>query len=133
MIVIDSSALIAILFDEPERQAFENLLAGEEQCRLSAMNGHETACVLRARHGPAGVLRLWRLLEENQIEVVAFDEAQMRAAATAFDRFGKGIHSKARLNLADCAAYALAKSLNAPLLFKGGDFAATAITACVGP
>ena len=110
MIVIDSSALIAILFDEPERQAFENLIAGEEHCRLSAMNGHETACVLRARHGPAGVLRLWQLLEENQIEIVAFDDAQMRAAAAAFDRFGKGIHSKAKLNLADCAAYALAKA-----------------------
>jgi ribonuclease VapC len=133
MIVIDSSALMAILFDEPERRAFQNVIAGERDCRLSAINGHETACVLRGRHGPAGVLKLWRLLTENHIEVVAFDELQMRAAAQAFDRFGKGIHAKARLNLADCAAYALAKSLNAPLLFKGNDFAATDVVAVEKP
>lgn len=55
MIVIDSSALMAILFDEPERRVFQNVIAGEQDCRLSAVNGHETACVLRGRHGPAGV------------------------------------------------------------------------------
>src|SRR5271169_6963356 len=78
---------------------------------------------------PTGVARLWRLLEDSEVEIVAFDEAQMRAAAAAFDRYGKGIDSKARLNLADCAAYALAKSLNAPLLYKGYDFAATDVIA----
>ena len=130
MIVVDSSALLAILFDEPERQSFEDLISRDEQCLLSAVNGHETACVLRARHGPTGVARLWRLLEDSEVEIVAFDEAQMRAAAAAFDRYGKGIDSKARLNLADCAAYALAKSLNAPLLYKGYDFAATDVIAC---
>jgi len=56
----------------------------------------------------------------------------MRAAVAAFDRYGKGIDAKARLNLADCAAYALATSLNAPLLFKGNDFAATDVVAAVG-
>jgi ribonuclease VapC len=55
----------------------------------------------------------------------AFDELQARTAAAAFDRYGKGINSKARLNLADCAAYALAKAMNAPLLFKGDDFSFT--------
>jgi ribonuclease VapC len=65
------------------------------------------------------------MLKDNEIEIVPFDEAQVRAAAEAFDRYGKGIHSKARLNLADCAAYALAKSIDAPLLFKGDDFAHT--------
>jgi len=132
MIVIDSSALIAILFDEPERLAFETIIAGEEHCLISALNGHEMACVMRAKHCPAGVARLWRLLEASQIEVVTFDETQMRAAAAAFDRYGKGIDAKARLNLADCAAYALATSLNAPLLFKGNDFAATDVVAAVG-
>jgi ribonuclease VapC len=74
------------------------------------------------RHGNAAPARLWRFFEENGFEIVPFDELQAREAHAAFDRFGKGIDSKARLNLADCAAYALAKSMNLPLLFKGDDF-----------
>ena len=62
MIVVDSSALLAIIFDEPERQSFEDLIARDEQCLLSAVNGHETACVLRARHGePEEIVRLQKL------------------------------------------------------------------------
>jgi ribonuclease VapC len=61
----------------------------------------------------------------SKISVIAFDEEQVRLAAIAFDRFGKGLHAKAKLNLCDCAAYALAKSHNAPLLFKGRDFTHT--------
>ncbi len=125
MIVVDSSALIAIFFDEPEKQPFQAVIAGGERCMISAVNAHETACVLRVRHGPQAVERLWQLLAVSEIEIVAFDEAQVRAAAIAFDRYGKGLHSKARLNLADCAAYALAVTMNASLLFKGDDFAAT--------
>jgi len=125
MIVVDSSALIAILFDEPEKQAFETIVAGDERCVMSAVNAHETATVLRVRHGPQAVARLWQLLIDSEIEIVPFDETQVRGAAVAFDRYGKGIHAKARLNLADCAAYALAASMNASLLFKGDDFAAT--------
>jgi ribonuclease VapC len=83
------------------------------------------ATVLRVRHGRVAVERLWQLFADNEIEIFPFDEAQVRAAAAAFDRYGKGIHSKARLNLSDCAAYALAKTMNAPLLFKGDDFAET--------
>jgi ribonuclease VapC len=60
-----------------------------------------------------------------------FDEAQVRAAAVAFDLYGKGINPKARLNLSDCAAYALAKTMNAPLLFKGDDFRQTDLQSCV--
>jgi ribonuclease VapC len=131
MIVVDSSALIAILFDEPEKQTFENIVAGGERCVMSAVNAHETATVLRVRHGPQAVPRLWQLLIDSEIEIVPFDEAQVHAAAVAFDRYGKGIHSKARLNLADCAAYALAATMNAPLLFKGDDFAATDVRACL--
>jgi ribonuclease VapC len=129
MIVVDSSALLAIIFDEPERQSFED---SSPRRAMPPVGGerHETACVLRARHGPIGVARLWRLLEDSEVEIVAFDEAQMRVAAAAFDRYGKGVDSKARLNLADCAAYALAKTLNAPLLYKGYDFAATDLIAC---
>ena len=125
MIVVDSSALLAILFKEPEKQAFEDLVAGADRCVISAVNAHETATVLRLRHGRAAVDQFWRLLAENEIEIIPFDEAQVRTAALAFDLYGKGIHARARLNLSDCAAYALAKSMNAPLLFKGNDFTET--------
>jgi len=131
MIVIDSSALLAILFNEPEKQAFEDIVTGTEPCAISAVNAHEVACVLRIRLGFAAVAGFWELLKDNGIEIIPFDEVQVHAAAGAFDRYGKGIHSKARLNLADCAAYALAKTMNAPLLFKGGDFVHTDVDVCL--
>jgi ribonuclease VapC len=125
MIVVDSSALIAILFDEPERQSFRDVITSGECCVASAVNVHETAMVPRVRRGAAAVERLWQFIEDTGIEIIPFDEAQVRAAAVAFDRYGKGVDPRARLNLADCAAYALAKTLNAPLLLKGNDFAQT--------
>jgi ribonuclease VapC len=82
-------------------------------------------------YGAAGVAHVWGLLTAAEIEIVPFDELQVRAAAVAFDRYGKGINSRAGLNLADCAAYALAKTMSAPLLFKGNDFAATDVRASV--
>jgi ribonuclease VapC len=125
MIVVDSSALIAILFDEPERQTFKDIVTGGERCVVSAVNLHETATVLRARSGAEAVERLWQFIENVELDIISFDEAQVRAAALAFDRYGKGVNPRTRLNLGDCAAYALAKSLNAPLLFKGNDFTQT--------
>lgn len=131
MIVIDSSSILAILLGEPEKDSFEAIIAGGDRCVISAFNAHETVCVMRGRHGAAGVERLWRLLEVSEIEIVPFDNVQVRAAAAAFDRYGKGVETgtgpRARLNMADCAAYALAKTLNAPLLFKGNDFSETDI------
>jgi ribonuclease VapC len=131
MIVVDSSALIAVLFEEPEKQAFQDIIDSEERCILSAVNAHETACVLRRRYGIEAVTRFWQWLIDNEIEIVPFDEVQVRAAAVAFDRFGKGIDPKARLNLSDCAAYALARTTNCPLLFKGDDFAETDVKTCL--
>ena len=130
MIVIDSSALLAILLQEPEQKTFQEIVAAAERCLISAVNAHETATVLRIRHGRPAVERLWQLLADNDIEIFPFDETQVRAAADAFDRYGKGIDPKANLNLSDCAAYALAKTLDAPLLFKGNDFAATDVQQC---
>ena len=120
--------LVAVFFDEPEKAAFQAIIDGDDRCVLSAVNAHETACVLRGRHGSAAVERFWQWLADNHVEIAPFDEMQVRAAAVAFDRHGKGLKgsaSKAHLNLADCAAYALAKTMNAPLLFKGNDFAET--------
>jgi ribonuclease VapC len=98
---------------------------------MSAVNAHETATVLRLRHGRAAVERFWQFLSDAEIEIVPFDDAQVRVAAAAFDLYGKGIDPKARLNLSDCAAYALAKIMNAPLLFKGDDFTQTDLQRCL--
>lgn len=87
--------------------------------------------MLRLRHGAAAVARFWQFLADLEIEIIPFDEPQVRLAAGAFDTYGKGIHSKARLNLSDCAAYALARTMDSPLLFKGGDFTQTDLRACV--
>lgn len=86
---------------------------------------------MRVRWGPVAVAAFWKTLEDSAIEIVPFDDAQVLAAAEAYGRYGKGIHSKARLNLADCAAYALAKTLDVPLLFKGNDFTQTDVRVCI--
>lgn len=122
MIVVDSSALVAIFQDEADAGTFARAIEAADRLAISAVNAHETAMILRARHGPEAEARFWQYLDANGFEVAPFDKDQARAASDAFGRFGKGIHSKAKLNLADCAAYALAKSLAAPLLFKGDDF-----------
>ena len=123
--------MIAIVFNEPEKPVFETAIAGEDRCLMSAFNGHEAACVVRTRHGQPGVIQLWQMLIDAEIEIIPFDDVQMRAAALAFDRYGKGIDPKARLNMADCAAYALAITMIAPLLFKGNDFIHTDVQICV--
>jgi ribonuclease VapC len=132
MIVVDSSALIAIFQAETDAAVYAQAIGQADRLLISAVNVHETGIVLRARHGEPGLDRLWRfLLEQNDFEIAPFDEAQVRGALLAFGRYGKGIDPRARLNLADCAAYALAKSMNAALLFKGHDFAATDVQPAV--
>jgi ribonuclease VapC len=129
MIVVDSSALLAILEHEVDAAVYASAIELADRLLVSAVNLHETGVV---RRGLPALDRLWRfLIIENDFEIAAFDENQARLALSAFDRYGKGIHSKARLNLADCAAYALASSLGAPLLFKGDDFSATDVEACL--
>lgn len=131
MIVVDSSALIAILEHDEDARLYARAIRDAERLQVSALNVLETGIVLRARHGDVAVARLWRFLrDENDFEIAAFDAAQARAAIAAYGRYGKGVDPKARLNLADCAAYALAKTLDWPLLFKGADFSATDVRAC---
>jgi ribonuclease VapC len=134
MIVVDSSALIAILEKEPDAGIYAAAIRQAERVSISAVNVHESGLVLRARHGMAAADRMWRFLkDENDFDIVPFDESQARGALAAFDRYGKGIYSKAGLNLSDCVAYALAKSMNSTLLFKGNDFARTDIQPMVKP
>jgi ribonuclease VapC len=132
MIVVDSSALVAIFEQEPDAALYAAAISEANRLMISAVNVHETGMVMRARRGEAAERSMWRfLLEDNDFEIVPFDEAQARQALAAFGRYGKGIDPKARLNLSDCAAYALAKTLDSPLLFKGDDFTATDVKSCV--
>jgi ribonuclease VapC len=129
LIVLDSSAIIAILTGEQERQDCLSAIQAADRAVMSAVNVHESGIVMRSRLGQDGLADLLELLTALAIEVVPFDADDARLAIIAFERFGKGIHSdsKARLNLCDCAAYALAARLDAPLLFKGDDFTHTDI------
>ncbi len=121
--VVDTSAIAAVLLGEPERDAFRAAI--ERAARrplLSAMTLLEASLVMAGRRGEAMLPVLDALAA--RLEVVPFDEAMARTARDAFLRFGKGRHP-AGLNYGDCAAYALAKQRGLPLLFKGEDFART--------
>lgn len=124
--VIDSSAMIAILRNEPEAAAFTQLILDAPDAHISAMTMLETSIVVIHRQGAANVQSLDDVVSELGIEIVPFDAEQAVIARSAFERFGRGRHP-ARLNFGDCAAYALAASRAEPLLFKGSDFAQTDI------
>jgi ribonuclease VapC len=129
VIVVDSSALIAILRREPEADVFLYIIAVAEGCLLSAVSWLETSMVLAGRSGDAmSWTELDALIARAGIEVVAHDAELAEAARTAFLRYGRGRHPAA-LNLGDCASYALAKRHDLPLLFKGDDFSRTDLRA----
>lgn len=124
MIVVDTSALVAILMGEPEAEIFSDLIADDDAPHASSFTLFEARTVLSFRGGTAKRDQLEDWLRMARMIAVAFDEVQSALASEAYFRFGKGNHP-ARLNLGDCAAYALARSLDAALLFKGEDFART--------
>lgn len=126
--IIDTSAICAVLFDEPERGAFDRLIAADEVRLVSAVARVEAACVLEGRKGAEGRERLARFFRLTAAEIIPVSVDQAELAVAAFHRFGKGRHP-ARLNIGDCFAYALAKATGEPLLFKGNDFALTDIVA----
>ncbi|HEV2992413.1 MAG TPA: type II toxin-antitoxin system VapC family toxin [Candidatus Angelobacter sp.] len=128
--VIDTSAVLAWLKDEIERERIVAALEVHPVCRISAVSLLETYIVVRAREHPTMLGKLHRFLEEIEAVVMPFDEQQARLADAAFQRYGKGQKHAAQLNLGDCAVYALAKSIGEPLLFVGNDFAQTDIESC---
>ena len=131
MIAIDSSALIAILSLEPDAQNLLSIIARARAGIMSAVSLQESSIVLAARTQEAGIWQPFdAFLSEARIEIVPFDEGQACIARMAFLKYGKGRHPAA-LNFGDCAAYALAKSRNLPLLFKGDDFQKTDIVSAV--
>lgn len=124
--VIDTSALMAILLKEPERDRFIDALAADPVRLMSAVNALETALVIEARKGEPGGRELDLLLHESRIEIVSLTLEQMEAARAAWRNYGKGNHP-AGLNVCDCCAYALSKISGEALLFKGSDFQRTDI------
>ncbi len=128
--VIDTSAVLAWLKKEPERERIVAALETHQVCRISAVSLLEANIVVRAREHPTMPVKLQRFLEEIGAIVIPFDEQQASLAADAFQQYGKGQGHPAQLNLGDCAVYALAKSLDEPLLFVGNDFAQTDIKQC---
>src|SRR5947207_1395332 len=122
--VIDTSALLAILQDEPERRSFNEALEAADARSISAATLVETSIVIESRYGAEGVRDLDALIAKASVEVVPVDLEQAHIARTAFSHFGKG-HHPAGLNYGDCFSYALARVLGEPLLFKGDDFTRT--------
>lgn len=128
--VIDTSALVAILLDEPDRRRFTRAVADAPVRVVSAATVLEAGIVIEAKLGEAGGRELDLLLHRAAVRVVAVDEEQMVLARAAWRRYGKGRHP-AGLNYGDCFVYALASVRGEPLLFKGEDFAATDVLAAL--
>lgn len=127
MIALDSSALIAILQMEADAKELAAVLVDARAKVMSAVTLLETSLALAKAQGSASIWApLDAFLKESEVEIVPFDQEQAQIAREAFLRYGKGRHP-AGLNFGDCAAYALAKSRKAPLLFKGNDFGKTDI------
>jgi ribonuclease VapC len=125
--VIDTSAIIAMIFREPEWSEFSRITAANLALAISAMSVHEASIVAAGKKkDPLAVQLVDDLIRDLEIDVVPVDHGSARAARAAYFRFGKGYHS-AGLNLADCFPYALAKARNESLLFKGTDFLKTDI------
>ena len=126
--VIDTSALIAILLGEPEAEALAIAIANDPKRLLSAFSALEVGIVIEAKKGEAGGRELDLLLHRAQIEIVAMIPEQCELARFAWRAFGKG-HHPAGLNIGDCCSYALAKYSGEPLLFKGDNFTKTDLQA----
>ena len=122
--VVDTSAILAVLFGEPERDAFATAISEAGVRMISSVNAFESVVVLLARKGAAGMRELDLLLHVAAFDVVPFDDTQLRLARDAYQRYGKG-HHPAGLDLGDCCAYALSRQSGDPLLFKGNDLART--------
>ena len=126
--IVDSSAVLAVLFGEPDAERYERAIAEASHRRMSVANLLEAAIVVESRSGAEAGNELDFVLERASIELVPVTLEHVQAARRAWRRFGKGNHP-AGLNLGDCFAYALAEIAREPLLFKGGDFELTDIEA----
>jgi ribonuclease VapC len=125
-VILDTSALIAILYDEPERVEFARLIHDAESCRISVANFVELSMVVESQIGPEAGRQVDMLFRRTGIVVEPVTVEHGHLARQAFLDYGKGRH-KAGLNFGDCFSYALSKATGEPLLFKGKDFSQTDI------
>ena len=126
--IVDSSAILAVLLEESDADRYAQALTDAPTCRMSAANFLEAAIVIEGRGGPEAGHELDVLIERAEIELVPVTVEHARAARRAWRRFGRGNHPAA-LNFGDCFAYALVEATGEPLLYKGGDFTLTDIEA----
>ena len=124
--IVDSSAVLAILFGEADARRHAAAIMGAHPCRISVANVLEASMVVESRGGASAAHDLDALLERAGIELVPVTVEHLEAARRAWRRYGKGNHPAA-LNFGDCFAYALARTTGEPLLFKGEDFSQTDI------
>lgn len=122
--VVDTSALLAILADEPERRAFNEAIEASDTCLLSVATFVEASVVMESRQGAEGLRDLDHFIRRAGMQLVPVDAEQAHVARRAFSRFGKGRHP-AGLTYGDCFSYALATVLGEPLLYKGNDLGRT--------
>jgi len=132
-VIIDTSVLVALVLEEPDAAAFARVIVAHPVRRMSAASYVELAAVVDGRGDPALSGVLGTTLRASGIEIVPFTPEQARIARVAYRQFGRGSGHPARLNMGDCFAYALARDLGEPLLFKGGDFALTDIELVTEP
>ncbi len=119
--IVDSSAVLAIAFQEPEAERFATAIAEAPERAMSAVNWLEVMMVVESRYGEESADDVLLILEQLGVEILPFDAEQANEARAAWQRFGKGRHP-AGLDLGDCAAYAASVVTGRPLLFKGDDF-----------
>lgn len=131
--IIDPSALAAILLEEPDAGFYAAVIAAAPNRRIAAASYVELSAVIDGRRNPVLSGALDAALATSRIEIAPFTVAQARIARDAYQRFGRGSGHPARLNMGDCFSYALARDLGEPLLFKGQDFALTDIELITEP
>jgi ribonuclease VapC len=131
--IIDTSAIIAILRDEPEARSCARVIADATIRRVSAVNFVESAVVIDASRDPIASRRFDDFMREADISIEPVTNVQAQIARDAYRDFGKGSGHPAGLNFGDCFAYALARDSGEPLLFKGSDFARTDIVTALPP
>jgi ribonuclease VapC len=132
-VIVDTSAIVAVLRGEPDAERYANALAAAPASRMSAATYVEAVAVVDVNHDPVLSGRFDDLLDAARITVEPFTDEHAKLARAAYRNFGKGSGHAAGLNLGDCFAYALARATGEPLLFKGDDFAQTDVAPVLGP
>lgn len=120
--IVDSSALVAIVLEEPDYLTYIDRISEASTKHMSAASLLETSIVINREKGPAGIAILRQFIANAGIGIAAFTANQARLAFEAYRRFGKGMGHPAQLNILDCCTYALAAESGEPVLFKGADF-----------